>query len=283
MANPLRYINDLLEKHNDEASEGFVDKPASRLLRGEGTERKYYIMKVDLVGSTQLLLRRRKETYLKLAHTFLSTIDKITQDLNADPIQTEYAGDSVLAYFPEGSASAEDVITAACYARAAVMGIGQLKGIIGQLNPRCKIVLHFDSLIVSNIGPRANAQVTAIGFPLHVVAKLEKEISSDTGRTTEKFYQQVNRENKKFLAPVYIERQVPIEPSPLSTGYSHPAALGIGRPNRTLADLLGEQPLNIPLQTQPQYQIEKQLIGYDLKWSMLFQALNLVSPPRFQT
>lgn len=259
MPNNLSNIRELLQRHSDEAAEGLVDKPPSQLLRGEGTEKNFYIMKIDLVGSTQLLLGRKKSTYLKLAHTFLSTVDKITQDFKADPNQVEYAGDSVLAYFAENKASAEDVITAACYSRAAVQQIQYLEGVLNTLQLKCRVVLHFDTLMVSKIGPRANSILTAIGHPIHRVAKLEKEISPDTGRATEKFFQQIRAENRKFLCPVYEEKQVPV------TTHIPPIT-------NSLASLLYPNQQSIP---QRQFSSEKKLIGYDLRWNMLFKALGL--------
>ncbi len=234
-----------------------MDKPPSKLLRGEGTEKNFYIMKIDLVNSTQLLLGRRKSTYLKLAHTFLSTVDRITQDFGADPSQVEYAGDSVLAYFAEHNASAEDVIKAACYSRAAVQQIHSLRGVLNTLQVNCKVVIHFDTLMVSKIGPRANSILTAIGYPIHRVAKLEKEISSDTGRATEKFFQQLRTENRKYLCPVYKENQI------LETINVPPA-------QNSLASLLypNQQP-------QLKFRTENKIIGYDLRWALLFKAFDL--------
>ena len=125
---------------------------------------------------------------------------------------------------------------------------------------KCKIVLHFDSLLVSKIGPRANSILTAIGHPIHRVAKLEKEISSDTGRATEKFFQQVRIDNRKFLCPIYEERQIP--------EYS----THIPPITNSLASFLNpnQQPI-----AQPQFRIKKNLIGYDLRWPLLFKALEL--------
>lgn len=247
-----------------------MDKPPSRLLRGEGTEKNFFILKIDLVGSTKMLMRCRKGTYLKLAHTFLSSIDKITQDFGADPNQVEYAGDSVLAYFPEEAVPAEDVLQAACYSRAAVLGIQRLDATFRSFKPICKVVLHFDTLLVSKIGPRASSFITAIGHPLHQVAKIEKEISADTGRATEKFFGRIAKENRKFLAPVYEEKQVPVF---VPDTQALNGLLGLGAPsyNQPIADILfGNKP-----QAQ-QYRIEKNLIGYDLRWPMLFNALKLI-------
>lgn len=259
MNNKLSNIRELLQRHSDEAAEGLVDKPPSQLLRGEGTEKNFYIMKIDLVGSTQLLLGRKKSTYLKLAHTFLSTVDKITQDFGADPNQVEYAGDSVLAYFAENQATAEDVISAACYSRAAVQQIKNLEGVLNTLQLKCRIVLHFDTLMVSKIGPRANSILTAIGHPIHRVAKLEKDILPDTGRTTEKFFKTVRTDNRKFFCPIYVENQVPV-------------TLQLPPITNSLASLLYPNQQSIP---QLQYRTEKLLIGYDLRWYMLFKALDL--------
>lgn len=255
MSHSLTYIQELLHRHFDEAAEGLVDKPPSQLCRGEGTEKRFHIMKIDLVGSTQLLSGRTRSTYLKLAHTFLSTVAKIAHDFGADPNQTEYAGDSVLAYFLEGASTAENVLTAACYARAAVQQIHNMKGVLGTLQLKCKIVLHFDTLIVSKIGPRANSIITAIGHPIHLVAKLEKEISANTGRATSEFFLQLRTENRKFLKPVYEEKKVPI----------------IANTN-PLASLLYPQLPSL----QPQFTTEKKLIGFDLQWLMLYKTLELL-------
>ncbi len=71
----VQEIDDLLARHFREANADLVDKAPSTLNRGEGTEKSFFLMKIDLVGSTPLLWNRRQSTYLKLAHTFLSTID----------------------------------------------------------------------------------------------------------------------------------------------------------------------------------------------------------------
>lgn len=281
----MQYIDELLMRHYEETSEGLVDKPPSRLSRGEGTEKNFYILKIDLVGSTQILLRRQKSTYLKLAHTFLSTVDKITQDLGADPEQTEYAGDSVLAYFPENNSSAEQVMCAASYSRSAVIGLQRLDETLRTLQLRCKVVLHFDTLLVSKIGPRSNSFTTAIGFPLHKVAKLEKEISPDIGRATENFYKKVSRDNKKYLHTVYEEKQVLIPTEPMQD-FNHIVSTSLGifnsqlsAPNNaqnTLSSLLNQTrpPIHRPIPA-PQYRTEKTVIGYNLKWALLFHDLGL--------
>ena len=254
----IDYIYELLKQHYDEASEGLVDKAPSRLSRGEGTEKNFYIMKIDLAGSTGMLLGRKKGTYLKLAHTFLSSIDKITQDFGADPNQTEYAGDSVLAYFPETETTAENVMRAASYSRAAVLGIQRLDTTLNSLQLKCKVVLHFDTLLVSKIGPRANSFTTAIGFPLHVVAKLEKEISADTGWATEKFFQKVIKENQRYLNPVYKDEAC-ITPQQAVNTVLTPQ----NNTYNALAQLLYPP---VPPQT---------VIGYKLKWLLLFRDLKL--------
>lgn len=275
----IDYIRNLLELHYNEALDGLVDKAPSRLLRGEGTEKDFYILKIDLVGSTQILYKRHKSTYLKIAHTFLSSIDKITQDFGADPNQTEYAGDSVLAYFPESSTTAEQLLQAASYSRAAVLEIQRLDETLKSLQLKCKVVLHFDTLIMSKIGPRASSFITAIGLPLHKVAKLEKEISADIGRATEKFFQKVSAKNKKYLTPVYDEKQVEIpahQPSfnsLISRGLLNAQPV---IPHNTLLSrtLFGDLPPSQIVQT-PQYRIDRTLIGYNLRWPLLFRDLNL--------
>lgn len=276
MSKNLSYIRGLLQRHSDEAADGLVDKPPSQLLRGEGTEKNFYIMKIDLVGSTQLLWGRKKSTYLKLAHTFLSTIDKITQDFGADAEQVEYAGDSVLAYFAENRTKAEDVLWAACYSRVAVQQIHTLEGVLNTLQLKCKIVLHYDALMVSKIGPRANSILTAIGHPIHRVAKLEKELSPDSGWATEKFFQQIKTENRKFFSPQYTEKQIPVltphHPSP----YSLTSLPNLGAHRNSLAEILyGSTQTFSQASTVPKYEIEKTLVGYNLRWPILYRELEL--------
>lgn len=292
MSNGSDYITGLLNQHYAEAANGVVEKAPSRLSRGEGTEKEYYILKIDLVGSTGLLMRRQKSTYLKVAHTFLSTIDKIAQQFGADPDQMEYAGDSVLAYFPASSVSAENIIAAACYARKAVMELKKLDQTLGKLDFKCKIVLHHATLLVAKIGPRANSITTAIGHPIHMVSKIEKDISPNTGRATNQFYQQVPREHKIFLAPIYKETQVAIPHSPPPTapqGLIGTSPRGLfGTPTNSLLSAGLQTPrlgprdgivnslLNAGKAQQPQYRIERSVIYRDLKWGLLFRELNLL-------
>lgn len=271
----IQDIHELLERHYEEASGGLVDKPPSRLSRGEGTEKNFFILKIDLANSTQMLMRSRKETYLKLAHTFLSSIDKITRDCGADPDQTEYAGDSVLAYFPENAVTAENVVVAACYSRAAVLGIQRLDATFSKYKPTCRVVLHFDTLIVSKIGPRAGSFITAIGHPIHKVAKIEKEISAGIGRVTEKFFGQIAKENRKYFEPVYVETRVPVFQSDISV---FNGLLGLGSSVQapafsTILGLINSPPP--PTAPQQQYRTDRTLIGYNLRWPFLFKDLEL--------
>ena len=269
MSNNLEYISDLLGHHYEEAHNGVVDKAPSRLTRGEGTEKNFYILKIDLVGSTGLLLKRHKSTYLKVAHTYLSTIDEITQSFGADPDQVEYAGDSVLAYFQD-SVSAEDVISAACFSRAAVMELRKLDETLSKLNLRCKIVLHYAPLLVAKIGPRANSITTAIGHPLHRVAKIEKNIDSDIGRVTKEFYKKIYRENKKYLTPVYTEKLVQVPATPALDFVANSLfGSSINQNSLSILDVLTSPP-------QPQWRTERTVIGYNLLWGRLFRALDLL-------
>lgn len=283
-------VKEILGQHYAEAAGGLVDKPSSRLSRGEGTQKNFFILKIDLVGSTRLLMGRRPATYLKLAHTYLSTVDRICQDYGADPLQTEYAGDSVLAYFPD-TASAEDVLEAACYSRAAVKGIKELDTTLSSLDLKCKVVLHFAPLVVSKIGPRASSVLTAIGYELHRVAKIEKDLSTGVGRATEQFFQKVSRQNKKFFFPVYVETPTPVPPpitpaTNLLLGHVAPQTAQNGE--ITLASIL--RPASLPgamtplglgtvLGSVPPFEsvrTDRTLIGYNLIWPQLFRALQIL-------
>jgi class 3 adenylate cyclase len=304
----IEYVRETLKKHYSEAADGLVDKPPSKLLRGEGTEKNFYIMKVDLVGSTRLLEDRWKSTYLKLVHTYLSTVDKISQDFGADGNQVEYAGDSVQAYFPELTATAEDALSAACHSRAAVMCIQELDSTLKSLQLKCKVVLHFGTLVAARIGPRASNILTAIGLPLHEVAKIEKKLQADQGWATNQFFRNLQSNNKKYLSPVYQEnyRAATMSATPPSTAISEllphtqptqhnyintlqNIAYGINPSETTnVAGLLnvsvtgmqtGAQRLGLMLTNQPQLPTTpmppatRQIIGYRIHWPLLCRDL----------
>lgn len=137
----IKEVQALLMRHYKEAVGGVVDKTPSQLIPGGAAERDFYIMKIDLANSTELLARRNKSTYLKLAHTFLSSVDEIVRRYNADPAQTGYAGDGVTAYFPRESVDASHVLAAACYSRAAVICLTALDAIFNSIKLQCKVVL----------------------------------------------------------------------------------------------------------------------------------------------
>lgn len=272
MTKPLNDLDQLLSKYHSETEEGIVDVVPSRLTRGQGTEKEFFILKIDLVGSTMLMLRKRPSTYLRLAHTFLSAVDQITINHGADPGQTEYAGDSVLAYFP-AHVGAEQVLKAACLCRVAVLRIAGLPGAVGELQPKCRVVLHFAKLIIAKIGPRAASVLSAIGHPIHRVAKLEKEIDPGVGWATVEFHQQVLPKHKQYLEAQYNERQeaVLVTEAPHAIPYNS---------NRLLARALlyGNQPQQ-PI-TRTEYRTVRELKGFKLKWNSLNLFTGLVSPMR---
>lgn len=212
----LRRVDQLLKMHFDEADDALIDEAPSNLRRGEGTEKNFFILKIDLVGSTQLLMSKKQATYLKMAHTFLSTVDRITQDYGADPEQVEYAGDGLFAYFPATAGAGEKVLAAAFYSKAAVDRMANLGGAVGALKPKCRIVLHYASLTVARIGPRAGSILSAIGMPIHRVAKLEKDIAPGVGRATREFRAQLDRTSWKYFETVYNETTVAVPVPPPS-------------------------------------------------------------------
>ena len=86
-------LSGILQKYYDEANKGLNNhKAPSDLKRGEGTEKEYYIFKIDLVGSTLFLGNRFPQTYLKLAHVFLSSIDDITREYGTPHCQDKKQG-----------------------------------------------------------------------------------------------------------------------------------------------------------------------------------------------
>ncbi|WP_332776633.1 hypothetical protein [Polaromonas sp.] len=286
----LRRVEQLLKTHFDEAEDALVDKAPSSLRRGEGTEKNFFIMKIDLVGSTQLLWSKRQATYLKMAHTFLSTVDRITQDYGADPEQVEYAGDGLFAYFPAIEGAGEKVLIAAFYAKAAVDRMANLGGAVGALKPRCRIVLHYAPLTVARIGPRAGSILSAIGMPIHRVAKLEKDIAPGVARATIEFRTQLDRKLWKYFETVYKEVTVaipvpppPPPPPPLSNNFGNMAAntgllgalLQAQQPKRpSLNSLMLTDYMAPSMPAAQAYKTEKTIVGYNIWWSRLADELH---------
>ena len=258
----LADVDRLLNRHLEEASEGIVDTPPSRLRRGQAVEKDYYILKVDLARSTSLLRGRHKATYLKVIHSFLSTVDGIVQYYGADTNQTEYAGDSVIAYFPAWT-EAEDVLRAAIFSKIAVERLANMQRDIQLKTINCRIVIHYATLIVAKIGPRASSYLIAIGHPIHRVAKIEDTIAVGVGRATKEFYSTLELTNRKFLTPIFEETQVmvPTTPEPWET------LPGLGL--LSLASQEYKKPVS------PVYKTEKALIGYDVNWSLIKTVFKL--------
>jgi class 3 adenylate cyclase len=169
-------IDNLLDRHIGETTGTLRNCSVSELARGECTSRTYFIFKIDLTNSTVLLRNQKPAMYARIAHAYLSTVDAITQQYGAEPEQTEYHGDSVLALFPERGNTAIEIVSAAVQAHYAVHRLRKLVGIA--LYP--KVLLHFAPLAVAKIGPWNDTHRVAIGLPIHSVAKREKELA--TGR-----------------------------------------------------------------------------------------------------
>jgi class 3 adenylate cyclase len=278
MASYLKRVKEILETHYNEVSDGgIVEKSPSKLVRGEGVQKQFYILKIDLVGSTMMLHGRHNQTYLKLIHSFLSTIDKIAQDFGADPQQMEYAGDGLLAYFLESETTANQVLAAACYMMEAVNNLLHLDQTLAGMKPRCRIVLHHASLTVAKIGPRNDSFLTAIGHPLHYVSKLEKDVGAWIIRVTPDFYKLVSRDWKKFLQVGTKETKlVPVEPIPTTNLNRLEGLFGLGQSphsqphnQQSLVDILYGSSMKLTNPPAPQYREETTVTGWDVKWQEL--------------
>jgi len=177
-------IENALSKYLAESREGLIAEQPSRLNRGEGTQAPYFMLKIDLANSTRQLQMRSPAIYLKLSHAYLSTLDEITHRFGADSDQTEYAGDSVLAYFPRTIDIEQSVIACAGACRFAVDQIRKMDVSLRQIELRTRIVCHYGMLIVANIGPWGARQRKVMGLPLHSVARAEESITAGSGLVT---------------------------------------------------------------------------------------------------
>jgi len=256
-------------------------KTPSELNRGEGTEAEYYILKIDLCNSTLFFLRRSLQTYFKITHVFLSTVDDITRIFGADAKQVEYAGDSVMAYFPNNDGIALEVLKAAYWVRLATIKMKTLDQTFSQFPFKTRTVVHYGKLILGNIGPWGDYNLTAMGMPLHVVAKLEKNIKPGNGLATKEFGAKLaTHERKNFLTGNYIETKIEI-PSTQAFTTQQPASnpnLGIGLLSNylrseafTITDIM--YPTQPAIVAQPRYEIKQELMNYDINWLKLQRYL----------
>jgi len=283
-------IDEILQKYYDEADGGMVQKAPSTLNRGEGTEKEYFIYKIDLVGSTIFTWSRSHQTYLKMAHTFLSTVDEITRHYGADDNQVEYAGDSVIAYFPK-SVGALNVLYAAYVCRDATLRMKSLDTTLRKFPFHTKTIIHFGKLIMAKIGPHGDSMVSAIGPALHKACKMEKDVLAGEGRASKTFWEQLEGRQKILLKGNYKETQVLKQPeaNPIAGGLLSDA-FSQALTRRTL---LGMTPNNLsPFAVQqarasainslsalatptqiispvPQFVTERELIDYSIRWDMI--------------
>jgi class 3 adenylate cyclase len=188
----------LIHTHLGEASGRTRDCNVSELKRGECVERDYFIFKIDLADSTAVLHGVTAASHARFAHAYLSSVDKITQEWSADREQTEYHGDSVLAFFPHRGGSADTALEAALRSHYAA---NYLRREIQLPSLRPRVLLHSARLVVAKIGPWSESHRVAIGLPIHLVAKKEKEIIGGAIWVSDQFADQLDvKVRTKYLA-----------------------------------------------------------------------------------
>lgn len=282
-------VDDIINKYYDEANQGLANEKApSELNRGEGTEAFYYILKIDLCNSTLFFLRRSSQTYLKIAHVFLSTVDDITRIYGSDTKQVEYAGDSVVAYFPDNCGMASKVLSAAYWARNATTKMKALDPTFWKFPFKSRIILHYGKLILGKIGPWGDYNLTAIGMPLHIVAKLEKKVQPGDGLATKAFAEKLSPNEKKlFLIGNYDETTVEVQDT-LSNLQGTPAiypGLGLLSNNtfaitpRALYNFLTPANSTLAAAKSPRYETKRELIDYNINWLKIQMSLEGRSRP----
>lgn len=286
---------EILQKYYNEAVGGIVNKTPSALNRGEGTEIEYFIYKIDLVASTLFTKNRAHSTYLKLAHTFLSAVDEITRDFGAEEGQTEYAGDSVIAYFRIANVKAIDVLNVAGRCRSLALDMKNLDRTLGGFPFLTKTVIHCGKLIMAKIGPRGNWVVSAIGPELHKACKMESKVRSGESLVSKAFYEKLDRKHRSLLKANTIETKVlkEVPPPPPSTPRSLLAealypTMAINRLVPQQADplrntLLGMSSgaLNLnqfstnlsSIAGMPQYETKIEVENYSIKWKELTEFM----------
>ena len=270
-------LSSILNRYYQEAVGGIVQKTPSHLNRGEGTELEYYIFKIDLVGSTLFTWTKTHQTYLKLAHTFLSSVDEITREFGADGEQAEYAGDGLIAYF-RSNVSPLLVMKAAYWCREAAFQMKTLDPTLNKFHFYTKIIVHFGKLLMAKIGPRGDSFASAIGPELHKACKMEERVTPGQGRVSIEFFNKLPvLERFRLLNPNYREIQVLKQQpstlptralSPLQELFSQSAYSQWLRPLQNPLEYL--QPQKEP---SPEYETKKEIIDYSIKWDAISKFL----------
>lgn len=238
-------VDELIERHWKEASDGIVDCSVNELLRGQCTIRDYFVFKIDICNSTPLLYDQSK-LYVQLMHPFFSTVDAICREFGADPDQTEYHGDSVLALFPERGNSADSVAEAALWSHYAFRRIAHSDQ-LRRLDLKCRSVLHFGPLNVAVTGPYGESHRVAVGIPIHVAAKREKLVDRGAVWASDEFVEQLTTKDRdsyflrcKTMKTRRVQVRVP-PPVPPRGALETPGLgglFGLGGPSSALAAAL---------------------------------------------
>lgn len=273
-------LEEVLNRYYRETVGSIVNKTPSTLNRGEGTEIDYYIMKIDLVDSTLFTKGRSHQTYLKLAHTFLSSVDEISRDFGADEDQTEYAGDSVIAYFRATEVDAIEVLAAAGYCREAALRMRSLDFTLNRHHFLTKTVIHYGNLIMAKIGPRGDSFVSAIGPELHKACKMEATVPPGQGRASKEFRERLKGKEKLLVKANYKEVQVAKQSD--FTVYTRRNALAeLFYPSSQPTTIMGLSPRSVlenfsnkVASPEQQFEIQKELINYKIDWEALSNYLN---------
>lgn len=304
-------VEELVAKHLGETRARAVDCTPQELSRGESTLRDYFIMKIDIVDSTLTFWPRSPATYVRFAHAYLSTIDRITQHFGAHRNQTEYHGDSVLAFFPSYGNTPEGVLTAAVYSHFAVR-ILRASPEFRDIALNTKTLVHFAKLSVASIGPYGESHLVVLGMPIHLVAKKEKLVDAGKIWVSDEFAQQMQSTNvtaflEQQFKTVITQKPLPAykpedylgalgKPTPFSFDTGLLASLGdIAKPPppyslgglASLADLLSPKPaptsakslfnMAYPSLLDPPMQTEEKKVsdGYHAKIAAAYKALGI--------
>jgi hypothetical protein len=130
---------------------------------------------------------------------------------------------------------------------------------------------------MSKIGPWGDSRISAIGYELHHVCKLEKEINGGQGKATKEFCAMLRPIERKFLSANSITKQVPVETTrqPLSSSPLAPFTVGLGliglaQARSSAINQLATPSIYLP---EPQYETKSEVVDYTVNWDRIRQHL----------
>jgi class 3 adenylate cyclase len=152
--------------------DSLVEKDPESLLEGKSID--VCVMFVDLRGFTALSNSHDARTVVSFLNIYFSRITGIIQEYGG--VVDKFIGDAILAFFTSGKAPVIDALTASEKIIREIGRInetGELEPLLGDLQIKIGIGVHFGKVIMGNIGSEKKMDFTIIGEAVNIASRIE--------------------------------------------------------------------------------------------------------------